>query len=234
MRSLFHPILQTHLPYLVLLLIGCLFMPGCNTSDESSNQVTTADTTPPDTATGQVPQPERSATATDTTEFKEAFARFFTALQAADTATLQQFIHPEQGLWVIEQPGAMPKMTHVRHISRFKREYQDRSFLTVKDEVQQCNLAEEPFPKFDCADMEGGKTGYSKDGCFAWKADKFRQSGYWNYASLPEEQIRQIKNTLPLVQKSVLHTKTSFEFHFGYLDGHWHLLFAKLIYPCSA
>ncbi|WP_128396960.1 hypothetical protein [Botryobacter ruber] len=234
MRSFVHPAKPLLLPYLVLLLLGCLLMPGCNTSDESSNQVTTADPTPPVTAAPGNQSQERSTAATDTVDFEKAFQQFFAALQAADTAALQQFIHPAHGLWIIEQPGAVPKMTHVQHIGQFKREYQDRSFLTVKDEVQQCNLAEEPFPKFDCADMEGGRTGYSKDGCFAWNADKFKQSGYWDYASLSDEQMRQVKNTLPLVQKSVLHTKTSFEFHFGYVDGHWRLLFAKLIYPCSA
>ena len=39
---------------------------------------------------------------------------------------------------------------------------------------------------------------------------------------------------LPLVRRSVLHTNTSFEFHFGFVDQQWRLLFAKLIYPCSA
>lgn len=33
-----------------------------------------------------------------------------------------------------------------------------------------------------------------------------------------------MKATLPLVQKSVLHTPTSFEFHFGYVDREWRLL----------
>jgi hypothetical protein len=172
----------------------------------------------------------------DTMRFETAFALFLKALQASDTMTINEFIQPDYGVWFIEQPGAMPRMTHVTDIRHFKREYQDRSFFTVQEEVKSCDLQEEVWPTFDCADMnyDAGKTGYSKDGCFVWQPDKFRESGYWDYASLPEAEIRKIKVMLPLVQRSVLHTATSFEFHFGHVDGQWRLLFAKLIYPCSA
>jgi hypothetical protein len=172
----------------------------------------------------------------DTMRFETAFALFLKALQASDTMTINEFIQPDYGVWFIEQPGAMPRMTHVTDIRHFKRGYQDRSFFTVQEEVKSCDLQEEVWPTFDCADMnyDAGKTGYSKDGCFVWQPDKFRESGYWDYASLPEAEIRKIKVMLPLVQRSVLHTATSFEFHFGHVDGQWRLLFAKLIYPCSA
>ncbi|MCC9166753.1 hypothetical protein [Pontibacter harenae] len=82
--------------------------------------------------------------------------------------------------------------------------------------------------------MDHVNSGYSKDGCFVSDPSKFRQSGYWNYASLSEEQIQHVKSSLPLLQKSVLHTKSSFEFHFGVVDSQWRLLFAKLVSPCSA
>jgi hypothetical protein len=171
---------------------------------------------------------------TDTVSFEIAFNRFFEALQAADTAQLNQYIHPEYGIWIIEQPGAMPKMTRITDIRLFKREYQNRSFFTVAREVTACELLKEPFPEFDCADLDEKHTGYMKDGCFEWEPGKFIKSGYWNYASLSGKQIDQVKSMLPLVQRSVLHTQTSFEFHFGYVGKHWRLLFTKLIYPCSA
>jgi hypothetical protein len=173
---------------------------------------------------------------TDTISFDVAFAQFWSALQAKDTVRLNQFISPAQGLWLIEQPGALPKMTQVTDIRSFGREYQNRSFFTIAEEVKECDLSEEPFPTFDCADMnyDMGQSGYSKEGCFVWQPDKFQKSGYWDYASLSDPEIEKIKATLPLVQKSVLHTATSFEFHFGYVNQQWRLLFAKLIYPCSA
>lgn len=212
-----------------ILVLALLMSGACSTEHTSSG----ADKEKEKTSSDQsLAVPDTSST----TDFQAAFARFFEELHNADTAGINQFIHPKYGLWIIEQPGAMPKMTQVFEIQKFGREYQNRSFFTIASEVQQCELTEEAFPAFDCADMnyEAGKTGYSKDGCFAWNADKFRKSGYWNYASLSESQIQSIKATLPLVQKSVLHTNTSFEFHFGYIEGQWHLLFAKIIYPCSA
>jgi hypothetical protein len=171
-----------------------------------------------------------------TSEFQNAFAKFFDALKESDTTMLNQFIHPEYGLWVIEQPGAMPKMTQVYDIRKFGREYQNRSFFTIASEIKQCDLTEEPLPTFDCGEMDydAGKSGYSKDGCFVWKAEKFSKTGYWDYASLTPTQLQSINATLPLVQKSVLHTATSFEFHFGNIDNRWYLLFTKIIYPCSA
>lgn len=172
----------------------------------------------------------------DTIDFETAFTRFLQALHASDTLAINQFIHPDHGLWIIEQPGALPRMTHVTDIRRFKREYQDISFFTVREEVKTCDLEEEAWPTFDCADMnyDKGQSGYSKDGCFVSPPDKFQKSSYWDYASLSERDIKRIRAALPLLQKSVLHTATSFEFHFGKVDGQWQLLFAKLIYPCSA
>jgi hypothetical protein len=181
-------------------------------------------------------QRRRGSSARDTTSFETAFSLFLKALHASDTATINQFIHPDHGVWIIEQPGAMPRMTHVTDIRHVKREYQDRSFFTVQDEVKNCDLREEPWPAFDCADMDydKGQSGYSKDGCFVWQSDKFQKSAYWDYSSLTDTDIERIVTALPLLQKSVLHTPTSFEFHFGHVDRHWRLLFVKLIYPCSA
>ena len=201
----------------------------CACSSEQSTSTT-------ETNTAALPADSLDTTPPAAADFKAAFANFFEALQNTDTAALNRFIHPKHGLWIIEQPGAVPKMTQVYEIQNFGREYQNRSFFTIAEEMQQCNLTEEAFPSFDCADMnyDAGKTGYSKDGCFVWDAEKFKTSGYWNYASLSENQIQSIKDTLPFVQKTVLHTNTSFEFHFGNIEGQWYLLFAKIMYPCSA
>lgn len=221
------------LPLVVTFLI---MITACNTEERTAGTSVDPQTIDSREAMQEEPLRKETTSTTDTLAFKPAFNQFLTALQASDTATINRFIHPKYGLWVIEQPGALPKMTHVSNINAFKREYQDRSFFTVREEVKSCNLKEEVWPTFDCAhmDYDARKSGYSKDGCFAWKPDKFKSSAYWDYASLQPAQIQRIKSVLPLVQKSVLHTPTSFEFHFGFVDGNWRLLFTKLIYPCSA
>jgi hypothetical protein len=221
---------------LLWLAVIVLLTTSCNPEERTAENRTIANGIDSLEAVQEEPQRQEDKTIADTIAFKEAFGQFFRALQASDTATINQFIHPEYGLWIIEQPGAVPKMTHVTDIRNFKREYQDRSFFTVKDEVKTCDLKEEAWPTFSCADVDYEKktSGYSKDGCFVAGPGKFQKRGYWDYASLSESQIQTIRSTLPFVQKSVLHTATSFEFHFGFIGGQWRLLFTKLIYPCSA
>lgn len=180
------------------------------------------------------PNRKQSTDLLENSDFKAAFGSFFSAFQAADTSTLNNFIHSELGLWLIEQLGAVPKMTRVTNTLAFKRAHQNKSFFTVGQEVKECSLKEEPFPNFDCEALDEGRSGFTKDGCFAWDAENFKKADYWNYAGLSELQVDQVMATLPLVQKSVLHTPTSFEFHFGYVNKEWRLLFAKLIHPCSA
>lgn len=219
------------LHFVTIALLVC----GCNYSNKSSDN-TIPQRTEDLEAVQEEPAQKQETIAGDSTDFKAAFELFFSALQASDTATINQFVHPQHGLWIIEQPGALPRMTFVKDISSFKRQYQDRSFLTIKDEVKNCDLKQEAWPTFDCADVDydAGTSGFSKDGCFVAGPERFVKSGYWNYADLPPAEVKQIEATLPLVQKSVLHTATSFEFHFGFVEGRWRLLFAKLIYPCSA
>ena len=218
-----------YLPVVVLLL-------ACGSGEERSVAEHPAKTEAMDSLEALQDEPNRKENklSVDSVEFETAFQQFFTALQSEDIAMLNHFIHPELGTWIIEQPGAVPNMTRVTDISSFKRHYQEKPFMSIAQEVVACELQEEPFPSFDCAEMDGKNSGYSKDGCFVWKPEEFRTSGYWNYAGLTETEIDQIKATLPLVDKSVLHTGTSYEFHFGYVNNQWRLLFAKLIRPCSA
>ncbi|MCC9136794.1 hypothetical protein ACFSKU_10180 [Pontibacter silvestris] len=215
-------------------LFGLLLLSACSSDTISTDSPLEAEGTDSLQAVQEEPQHKGNRQTTDTTDVKAAFKKFFATLQASDTVRLNELIHPGEGVWVIEQPGAVPQMTHLQDITQFKRHFKSRSFFTVADEIQQCILQEENWPTFDCADMDGCNSGYSKDGCFIFDPTKFQQSGYWNYAGLSDKQVQRVKSTLPLLQKSVLHTRTSFEFHFGVVDGHWRLLFAKLIYPCSA
>ena len=213
-----------------------LLISSCNSEERTPANTSKQESIDSLEAVQEEPHRKNNNPDPDTLSFNVAFSQFFTAIQASDTATIDQFIHPKYGLWVIEQPGALPKMTYVTNITNFRREYQDRSFFTVREEVKECDLKEEVWPTFDCADMDYEKktSGYTKDGCFVSGPGKFQKTGYWDYASLSDSEIASIKSTLPFVQRSVLHTATSFEFHFGYIDGHWRLLFTKLIYPCSA
>ncbi len=220
-----------HLAYLLLL---CLLL-ACNSREASTGQEDLTGATADSLEALQEEHQRKSNTpGPDTMSFVTAFSHFYDALQSSDSVALQQYVDPENGLFIIEQPGALPKMTHVQHLSRFKRDYQQHSFFSIKTEINHCDLQQEPFPSFDCADMDQGRTGYAKDGCFASHATAFQQTNIWNYASLSEAELQQVHTMLPLLQHSVLHTQSSFRFHFGFSKGKWYLYFADLRIPCSA
>ena len=171
----------------------------------------------------------------DTTDFQDAFEQFSIALQAADTVALNRFIHPELGIWLIEQPGAVPAYAHFRSIQAVRRSYQNLPFASLKEQVQACELQErQEFPEFSCAWMDQGRSGFTEDGCFYHNATDFKTTDMWRYASLSPQQEQQVQETQRQVQKTILHTRSSFRFHFAYDGAHWRLLFVDLRVPCSA
>ncbi len=171
----------------------------------------------------------------DSMTFEAAFSKFFTALQAHDTATLNTFIHPQRGFWLIEQPGALPAYTHFGTIQDVKREFQGRPFTSLSNDIQVCDLVmNQNFPEFDCALLENGASGFTEDGCFYASDTMFKKNDMWQYASLTPQQQQQVQALQQLVQFKVLHTATSFRFYFGYEAGKWRLYFADLRVPCSA
>ena len=167
--------------------------------------------------------------------FEKAFIDFQTVVFNEDAEGVNAFIDPERGLYIIENPGALPKMTLVKDIRNFKREFQGKSFFTIKDFLQTCELKAEPLPAFNCAgETPENNAGYSKEGCFVADAAEFRKTEIHKYASLPKAEVKNINATLPLVTKTVLQTAGSYRFHFGYINGKWRVLFIDLRIPCSA
>lgn len=156
-------------------------------------------------------------------------------MQTEDTVALNQFIDPQQGFWLIEQPGAVPAYTHYSSIQEVKRSYQNLPFVSITQQMQACALQErEEFPEFDCAWMDQGRTGYAEDGCFYTTATSFRNTDMWQYANLSEQQEENVQQMQQQVQQVVLHTPSSYRFYFMHDGAHWRLLFADLRVPCSA
>jgi len=172
--------------------------------------------------------------ATDSVNFEAAFEDFSAALQAHDIAALNTFVDPQQGFWLIDQPGAVPAYTHYDRVQEVKRTYQGQPFVSIAAQMQTCNLQARNFPKFDCAMTDNGGSGYAEDGCFYTSGSAFRENDMWQYASLNKQQEKQVQELQGQVRQSVLHTYSSYRFHFGYRNGHWRLYFADLRVPCSA
>ncbi|TPE43895.1 hypothetical protein [Pontibacter mangrovi] len=216
---------------LLFILVALLAFSSCGPNGHNSNLGTERI----DSLAAERESPHASGP--DTAAFTQAFNRFFSALQAGDTAALEEeFVDAGKGLWLIEQPGALPAYHQFRSIKEVQREYQQRPFTSISQEMQECLLQRrEAFPAFDCAAMDGGATGFSEDGCFyTFNTADFQRTDMWKYASLSEQEARQVQELQQQVQATVLHTGTSYRFHFGYRNGRWLLLFADLRVPCSA
>jgi hypothetical protein len=151
-----------------------------------------------------------------------------------DVQGVNAFIDPDLGVFIIENPGAMPKMTFVKDINGFKREFRGESFFTIKERLQACDLKEESLPSFSCEGENGSGKGYSKEGCFSGEDPQFEKSEIYKYASLQPEELKQAEKMMKLIKTSVLQTSSSYRFHFGYINSQWRLLFIDLRIPCSA
>jgi hypothetical protein len=167
--------------------------------------------------------------------FEESFQDFLLAIHNQDLAAFNQFIDKEKGLWIIENPGAVPKLTQVKNIGRFNRKFQGSAFFSIHNKLEDCSLQEvDTLPNIDCNGKTGNKAGYEEKGCFVTSASAFRKAGIYRYADLTQKQLSEIEASLPFVSKTVLHTQSAYKFHFGYIRGKWKILFIDLMIPCSA
>jgi len=223
--------------YLLYLLLLFPVLPGGCRSDEqkAGRSGNTARGAASDALEAVQEEPVRQAGRSDTTDFPAAFAQFFAALQAEDTAALGRYIDPQKGIWLIEQPGAVPAYTHFQTIRAVQRHYQHKPFTSLKEQLQACELEErQEFPRFDCAWMDKGRSGYAADGCFYHNTTDFKTSDMWRYASLSPQQEQEVQQLQQQVLKTVLHTRSSYRFYFTYDGTYWRLLFADMRTPCSA
>lgn len=219
--------------HLLFLIPPLLF--SCEGSDQIENQSSDQETVKIETpVTHDEIDGRDTIKAKPQSEFITVFGQFQSAVYNEDADAFNHFIDPERGVYIIENPGALPRMTLVKDIRNFKREFQGKSFFTIKDRLQTCQPKEEPLPSFNCEGQTAGSTGYSKEGCFVADAEVFRKTEIHKYASLPENELKNIDKTLPLVQKTVLQTSSSYQFHFGQINGKWKILFIDLRIPCSA
>ena len=169
------------------------------------------------------------------TNFKNVFASFLADIQTENAEDFNQYIHPEYKLYILEQPGAVPQFTKVADIGLFKRHFGSKPFFSIKQELSACPLqVEAALPTFNCEGQANNPAGYSKQGCFVSDAQLFKNNPAHLYAGLPNAEKQQIANIKTLLTKTVLHTVTGYQFHWGNIQGKWYVLFIQLITPCSA
>ena len=161
------------------------------------------------------------------------------ALRGHDAAVLNQLIDPEFGLWILEQPGAMPLVTRVAEVGAFRRSNQNLPLFSLDKQLMACpQLRAVPvLPEADCGLQTKQNAGFARQGCFAGPATAFRSLDFWSSATVKGGTAAQGKAAQGRAGRTVLQTRTGFRFHFAKsagAGGRWRLIFIDLREPCIA
>ena len=132
-------------------------------------------------------------------------------------SNINQFIHPEKGLWLIQSAGAMPSMMHTTQV--------DKNFP-----IDFSKCIEDILPKVDC----NSKTLWTKEGCFIEQVNTFVDEKLWSYCNLSKEDDVKVTELAKTVSYTVINTSFYARYYFAQIEGKWYLVFADLRVPCSA
>ena len=196
-------------------------------------------------ATGKPPKPDSAAARTENpvmpadTSVAGAWLLLEGALRGHDAAVLNQLIDPEFGLWILEQPGAMPLVTRVAEVGAFRRASQNLPLFSLDKQLMACpQLRDVPLlPEADCGLQTKQNAGFARQGCFAGPATAFRNLEFWASATVKGGTAAQGKAAQGRTGRTVLQTRTGFRFHFAKsagVGGRWRLIFIDLREPCIA
>ncbi|QNH63084.1 hypothetical protein [Hymenobacter sediminicola] len=161
------------------------------------------------------------------------------ALRSHDAEVLNQLMDPEFGLWILEQPGALPLVTRVADVETFRRAYQGLPLFSLDSQLMACAelLVLKQLPEADCARQTKQNAGFARQGCFTGPATAFRALDFWASATVKGGTASQGKAAQGRTVHTVLQTRTGFRFHFAKsagAGGRWRLIFIDLRTPCSA
>jgi len=199
-----------HIAFIMRAILLLLLLSGASVSCKPQSKQPAARTPP---------------TSSENTSFKKVFAHFLAFTQTADADAFNQFIHPNYNLYILEQPGAVLQFTKVADINVFKRYFGTKPFFSIRQELSACNLQEAVLPIFNCEGQMNNPAGYNKQGYFVADAQAFQKNPAHLYAGLSNSKMRQIAETKKLLSKTVLHTGTGYQFHWGNIQGQWYVLF---------
>ena len=142
---------------------------------------------------------------------------FTSILKSITISNINQFIHPEKGLWLIQSSGAMPNMTNTMQV--------DKNFP-----VDFSSVKEEELPKVNC----NSKSFWTKEGCFTQEVNTFNDEKIWTYCRLSKEDEVKASELAKNISYTVINTSLYARYYFSKIDSKWYLVFADLRRPCEA
>lgn len=212
--------------HLFLIFLSAALFAAC--SNANSEAPATATDTPPkhDTIKDALAD---LAPPSDIKQFKWFYSLFVKGIASKnENNVFNKFIHPENGVYIIESNGALPQMSNVKDMDKFTS-LQGKSFFTLtRDELIDDPLDEE-LPKVNC----DSKDGYSKSGCFTQELNTFKDEKIWQYCHLEAADEKRVTGMAAGITRTVINTK-NYRFYFSLIEGSWYISFIDMRKPCSA
>ncbi|MDB5267794.1 MAG: hypothetical protein JWP58_834 [Hymenobacter sp.] len=233
------------IPSLLSGAVLALLLAACDTKNPNGMPDEQPGKGPLQVATDAPPKPDSAAARTENpvmpadTSVAGAWLLLEGALRGHDAAVLNQLIDPEFGLWVLEQPGAVPLVTRVAEVGAFRRSYQGLPLFSLDKQLMTCPQLQplKQLPEADCGLQTKQNAGFAQQGCFTGPATAFRSLDLWASATVKGGTAAQGKAAQGRTGRSVLQTRTGFRFHFAKsagAGGRWRLIFIDLRTPCIA
>ena len=222
-----------------------LSLAACNTKNPNGMPDEPTGQGPVQVTTDNPPKPDSAAARTENpvlpadTSVAGAWLLLEGALRGHDAAVLNQLIDPEFGLWVLEQPGALPLVTRVAEVGAFQRATQNLPLFSLDKQLMTCPQLQmlKQLPAADCDLQTKQNAGFARQGCFSGPATTFRALDIWPSATVKGGTAAQGRAAQGRAGRTVLQTRTGFRFHFAKsagVGGRWRLIFIDLRTPCSA
>ncbi|MFN7012774.1 MAG: hypothetical protein ACK4ON_00725 [Bacteroidia bacterium] len=201
----------------ILFVVATFILFSCNTSDNNSSE---------NQNSNDVSEIRESTTEED---FREVYTDFFTAVKDVNENRFNEYIHPEIGLFIIQQDGAMPNLIYVTDISKFKRSYDNMHFFAFNTDVIGVELIEQELPKINCEVFDG----YDKQGCFSQEVNKLAATKFWEFVDTTPELKSKCERAANTIKWTVINT-ANYGYYFSQINGKWYITFIDMRQPCSA
>lgn len=168
-------------------------------------------------------------------DFKTMAENFISSFNKKDSITLNNYIHPDYGIAVLDNPGAYHSITTYTTFSEsgihdgiFNSQY----LLNMNI---YCKLEFGKIPYFSCDD-----NGWDKEGCFY--TDNAKLNLVKIHDALVEyflmEENSEYRSSLIYIENITKHgiysTDSFIGFYFGYINNKWYLFCVDKVSPCSA
>jgi len=180
-------------------------------------------------------------------DFLKMFEKFKTDFNSKTISSLNDYIDPQYGLFVLDNPGAFINGYYFNSFDSIINSSKETDLYRMKNIVINCEPAEGPLPYYNC---DGGKEGWDKEGCYYNNSpeiniksrvygfvDENGNSGFDGDGNT-NETYKIIQDRLNKSAEQFDHafyaTGSYIGLYFGERDGKFYLLMIDLVTPCDA